>query len=1321
MWHLGKRSSWQFCRASLPVSPFHVPILLLSVALWSGDFAEIRAADAPVISRSHDSISFYANRGPVIVDDGISITGMSAESQLHGVTARISEGFTSGDQLGFIVNGVFSDTYAQNGITGSCASDTGVLTLTGVALIGDYVQALRAVAYRTVSFDPLLPGERRVEFFMADNDGNADLAYDPATSRYYRYIAASVSWGAAAVIAESKTLYGRAGYLATPMSEAENEVIRGLIAGVSGATIWLGAAETRDGQGSRNWTWTVGPEAGALFWNKGHLVPGMYANWDTGLPKSQSGSVLRRLVMKQNGKWDHVNADEQHGYIVEYGGLPGEPYIQLFDSVTVDLHAEAPVSALRSAVSVPEMIKADGVETATLTVTLKDIFGEPFLGTADLTPSVRHGSIIAPLTHVGGGVYTTQVCSTTPGTTRVVVMVNGEEIPNDNVLLFRNLNEDEAPYLELSRPATSLFLEGPPILIDPALEISGMKPVSTLERAQVSFLSGFVASDDALGFWVNGQWRSAWNQGGITSSYNSATGVLTLSGEAAVTEYLTALRAVAYRHSKADPDQPARQVEFRIFMDDGRIVHQDPGSGQEYEYIGAALSWTGAELAAAQQSRHGRQRYLVAITSQAENSLVSGLAETDVWIGGSDLETSETWRWMTGPETGRVFWNGLANGSGPLGTYSRWATGEPNHGQTAYGLERHVRLQPGNQGSWSDVPNVYPGLVSGYIVEYGGLPGDPVVRLADTIMITLVARDRPVAAFSWNPALPRFGETITFIDQSADPEGLLPLSHRWDFGDGSAISEQQHPTHAYTAPGIYQVKLSVTNSGGLSGSVSRSVDVRADLTGYLFGDANRNALWDTGEGGLGSSPGVEVALAQEGIIVARAPDSVRGHTLDGTTGVYRFSRLPVGLYDVMVIRSGGATPVPYTPFGWMYTGAYGGQPFTGITIPGLPGADSGTLRGPNFGFARGWAVRGSVFRDDGGKSGVANDGARQSGEPGIGAMRLRAVAPNGATVGSTLTDSQGDYALIFTHTGDPGDGSPQVRLVLGSDYRPTGYTPGTAGAPVRLGAFADQIDVPIRLVENSVDYPGYDFGIAPAMLMSGTQSGTAPRGAVKVMPFSISTGTKGSLSFTVSSPRGWDYTVYHDKDGDGLLGAQDVQLSGELSPIGPGDVHLLLVVRVPTSEQEGTLDTARVTVTFSYAGNPLLLETSQFYSIISVQSARLDLIVDVRNVTQDMPSGSAFTQTHVEARTGDLLEYKVVYHNRGVSTATDVRVHTAIPRGTRLITDAYGSEQTVLWIHHQGGTTEHPSVSPNGEGFTLELGTVLPGEQGSLTYRVSMD
>lgn len=52
-------------------------------------------------------------------------------------------------------------------------------------------------------------------------------------------------------------------------------------------------------------------------------------------------------------------------------------------------------------------------------------------------------------------------------------------------------------------------------------------------------------------------------------------------------------------------------------------------------------------------------------------------------------------------------------------------------------------------------------------------------------------------------------EPIQFTDQSTPGSGNLTY-WKWDFGDGT-ISNQQHPTHSYPSPGVYQVSLVVRN------------------------------------------------------------------------------------------------------------------------------------------------------------------------------------------------------------------------------------------------------------------------------------------------------------------------------------------------------------------------------------------------------------------------------------------------------------------------------------------------------------------------------
>jgi PKD repeat protein len=74
----------------------------------------------------------------------------------------------------------------------------------------------------------------------------------------------------------------------------------------------------------------------------------------------------------------------------------------------------------------------------------------------------------------------------------------------------------------------------------------------------------------------------------------------------------------------------------------------------------------------------------------------------------------------------------------------------------------------------------------------------------------IVVASAPAADFYTSTQSGNAPLLVSFFDRS---EGTLPLRYLWDFGDGSASSEQ-NPTHAYAANGNYTVSLTVTNSFG---------------------------------------------------------------------------------------------------------------------------------------------------------------------------------------------------------------------------------------------------------------------------------------------------------------------------------------------------------------------------------------------------------------------------------------------------------------------------------------------------------------------------
>ncbi len=112
---------------------------------------------APVVTTSAGSTAYTEGATAVAVDGAVTVTDPDS-ANLASAQVRLSSGFQPGDEL------LFTN---QNGITGSYAAATGVLTLTGGASKASYQTALRSVRYQTgTNTDPST--SKTVEFRASD-------------------------------------------------------------------------------------------------------------------------------------------------------------------------------------------------------------------------------------------------------------------------------------------------------------------------------------------------------------------------------------------------------------------------------------------------------------------------------------------------------------------------------------------------------------------------------------------------------------------------------------------------------------------------------------------------------------------------------------------------------------------------------------------------------------------------------------------------------------------------------------------------------------------------------------------------------------------------------------------------------------------------------------------------------------------------------------------------------------------------------------------------------------------------------------------------
>lgn len=249
-----------------------------------------------------------------------------------------------------------------------------------------------------------------------------------------------------------------------------------------------------------------------------------------------------------------------------------------------------------------------------------------------------------------------------------------------------------------------------------------------IDAMYIQISSGYVLGQDSL--------TLLGNHPTLISSWDVTTGKLTLTGSSGQPTYAALINAIQNIVFSNTSPNPSGNRTFSITVGQANFL---PSNGHYYQYVPAlGITWQNAKIAAENSTYYGLQGYLATITADDEAQLSGEQASGAGWIGGSDEETEGVWKWMTGPEAGTIFWNGGPNGNSP--NYAKWNTNEPNN----LGNEDYAHITApgvGIPGSWNDLSNT--GDVSGnyqpkgYIVEYGGMPGDPILQIATSTTLTI--------------------------------------------------------------------------------------------------------------------------------------------------------------------------------------------------------------------------------------------------------------------------------------------------------------------------------------------------------------------------------------------------------------------------------------------------------------------------------------------------------------------------------------------------------------------------------------------------------
>lgn len=322
----------------------------------------------------------------------------------------------------------------------------------------------------------------------------------------------------------------------------------------------------------------------------------------------------------------------------------------------------------------------------------------------------------------------------------------------------------------LSATGNQMFCAGSAVKIVTSMSITHDPTEIGTNAIYIQISSGYANGQDLLaltGIYPN-----------ITSSWNASNGKLTLQsptgGIVPYSDFVNAIEDVVFTNNTANP---SGNRTFSITVGQANYL---PSNGHYYQFIpSSGISWTNAKTLAESSIYYGLQGYLATITSMDEAILAGEQASGTGWIAGTDQETEGIWKWASGPENGQIFWNGGPNGSTP--NFAFWNNSEPNNTNNNEDYAHITAPGVGIRGSWNDLPVSGSNgdyIPKGYVVEYGGMPGDPVLQISTstTIYIPQITNTTVASrcgAGTLNLTATASAGTINWYDV---PNGGIPLA-----------------------------------------------------------------------------------------------------------------------------------------------------------------------------------------------------------------------------------------------------------------------------------------------------------------------------------------------------------------------------------------------------------------------------------------------------------------------------------------------------------------------------------------------------------------
>jgi Ca2+-binding RTX toxin-like protein len=774
----------------------------------------ITAVNNPPVAAASNSALEYTENATTAIDSGITVSDVDS-SNLASATVSISSGFVSGQDTLAFTN--------QNGITGSYNSSTGVLTLTGTSSVANYQTALRSITYTNSSDNPSLTS-RTVSFLVNDGTANSTAVTRNINITEVNDAPVATASNSALAYTENTTITIDSGIT---ISDVDSPSLSSATVSISSG--FISAQDTLAFTNKNGITGSYNSSTGVLTLTGSATI----ANYQTALRSitytnsSDNPNLTPRTVsfLVNDGTANSTAVTRNINITVV-----NNPPVATASNSALE-YTENATTAIDSGITVSD-VESDNLASATIRITSGFTSAQDILAFTDqngITGS--YNSSTGVLTLTGSTTianYQTALRSITytnssdkPSLTPRTVSFLVNDGTANSTAVTRNINitaVNDAPITTVSNSALA-YTENATTAIDSAITVSDVDS-SNLVSATISISSGFVSGQDTLAFT---------NKNGITGSYNSSTGVLTLTGSATIANYQTALRSITYTNSSNNPSLTPRTVSF--------LVNDGTANSTAVTRNINITAVNDIPVATANNSA-------LAYTENATTVIDSGITVSDV---DSDNLASATIRITSGFASAQDIL-AFTDQNGITGSYNS-STGVLTLTGSATVANYQTALRSITYTNSSDNPSLTPRTVS-FLVNDGTANSTAVTR---KINITAV-NDAPIAvndSITTNKNTPLIISATTLLrnDTDVDVSDVLSISSFTQPSQGSLVNNN-NGSYTYTPVQNYDGSdgFTYTISDGHGGSSTATVNLTInEITPPINGTSGADNLTGTGK------------------------------------------------------------------------------------------------------------------------------------------------------------------------------------------------------------------------------------------------------------------------------------------------------------------------------------------------------------------------------------------------------------------------------------------------------------------------------------------